>query len=91
MKLIKILLNALAILVGAIMIFYAIISLFESFNGLIEADGPGQVGFSIGYLIFTIIFGSLFFWIFWRGVSFFNKKKEVTKAEIEKMIDDVDS
>ncbi|MDP1800648.1 MAG: hypothetical protein Q8L81_04805 [Bacteroidota bacterium] len=90
MKLIKILINVFAILVGAIMTLYCFVKLFKCFNGLTEAKDSYEVGYHIGYLITDISIGCLFAWIFWRGVSFFNKKKEVTKDEIEKMINDID-
>ncbi len=90
MKLVKILLNVFAILVGAVMMHYSFATLFKAFDALTTATGTYEVSYHITYLIFTILLGCLFAWIFWRGVSFFNKKKEVTKAEIVKMIDEVD-
>lgn len=75
---------------GAIMILYSFISLFQSFNGLTKATGPEEVGYYVGYLAMTILLGSLFAWIFWRGITFFTKKPELTKEEIEKKINEID-
>ncbi len=90
MKVIKIILSVLAIFFGGIISLYSFIKLFYCFDGLTKASGPEELGFYIGYLISTVLIGSLFVWIFWKGISFFTKKKELKTKEIEKKINDVD-
>ena len=90
MKNFKIVLHVLAIFFGGIMSLFSISNLFKSFNRLTEATGLENVSASITYLFLTLIFGWLFVWIFWQGISFFTKKQQLTEADIEKKIDDID-
>ena len=89
MRIIKIIFHILIILSGAIVSLYSFIKLLYCFNGFTKAKDANEVGFYFGYLAASIIMGSLFAWIFWKGISYFIKKQKMTKEEIEKMIDDI--
>jgi hypothetical protein len=81
MKTFNPILNILAIIFGGLLLLLDIKGMSKNLIGLIAGTHSYTLGYEIGYLAGSLLFGCGFVWLLLKGLSFFKKPKPEEKAK----------